>query len=441
MLIGSVCYAAAPALLLAGFHYRKKLGRAAPLGLAAIFAVAALIELLLMARNLYWQMAKPPEWNFLAFWVWAQAGAAGLDFYRAESFTHIMLPYPPSAEFRDEIMRVGMFYPPITMLLLAPLGWVDMFWGYLLWHGLQFLAMAASVVLLWRLFLRSERWEGLALTLALATFYLPTRLTFSSNQTNFLSLLAFLAFWMYRNSIKGGAALALGMMVKPYFAALLLFPVLKRHFRAATGFLAVMLLLCGMVLVGYGQRPFLSYLSEKPQSKFPAWVFSENVNQSLSAFFLREHALPLFASPISTFPYLLGCLVLGGLTAWAVARAPRDDSDWALCLTLVFTLIAYPGSLTSYGVMALPGVFLIWSRRDRIPGKQWTALAVITAVYAFAQAHVTLAGHVTLWLALLWMAPGLPWSRRPLAPDGSFLGGDELSFIPPGGAGPEIRGS
>jgi hypothetical protein len=433
MLIGSVCYAAAPALLLAAFHYRKRLGSAAPSGLAAICVIAALIDLLIMARNLYWHMASPPEWNFLAFWVWAQAGAAGLDFYRAESFTHILLPYAPSAEFRDEILRVGMFYPPITMLLLAPLGWVDIIRGYLLWHGLQFLAMAASVVLLWRLFLRSDRWVGMALTLALATFYLPTRLTFSSNQTNFLALLAFLVFWIHRNSIKGGAALGLGMMVKPYFAALLLFPVLKRHFRTVLGFLAAMLLLCALVLIGYGTRPFTSYLSEKPQSKFPAWVFSENANQSLSAFFLREHALPLFASPISTLPYLLGCLALGGLTAWAVARAPRDDSDWALCLTLVFTLIAYPGSLTSYGIMALPGVLLIWSRRERVPGKQWTAMAVITAVYAFAQFHMTLAGHVILWLALLWMAPGMPWSRRSRSPDGSFLGGDELSLIPPAG--------
>jgi Glycosyltransferase family 87 len=432
MISAVFCFVAAPMLLLWAFHYRKRLGNVAAFALPAICAMAAGISLLLIARNLYWHMAAPPEWNFLAFWIWAQAGAAGLDFYRAESFTHLTLPYLPSAEFRDEILRVGMFYPPITMLLLAPLGWVDLFWGYLLWHALQFLAMAASIGLLWRIFLRSDRVQGLALTLALVTLYLPTRLTFQSNQTNFLTLLAFLAFWIYRNSIKGGATLALGMMVKPYFIALLLFPFLKRQLRAAVGFLAMMLLLCGLVLLGYGKGPFLSYLSEKPQSKFPAWVFNEHVNQSLSAFFLRAHATPLFASPISTLPYLFGCALLGGATAWAVVRAPRDDSDWALCLTLLFALIAYPGSLIHYGVMALPGIFLIWSQRDRIPGKHWTALLVITAVYAFAAGQETLAGHVTLWLALFWLAPGLPWSglvgRELFEKRRIFLRSDELSL-------------
>ncbi len=396
----------APALLSLAYHYRTRFGRS-PHAIVIACVIPALISLLYIVRILYWHWVGPTEWDFLAFWTYAQAGASGQDFYKAANFTHIALPISPSQDFIREVLNVGFPYPPPTMLLLLPMGWMALSHGYFLWYGIHFLCLAIAIGLLWRIFLRGSGIQGLAFTAALVLLFPPLLSTFQYAQTNLPTLCAFLGYWAHRNSFKGGAALALGLAVKPYFAVLLLFPVMKRQLRAGIGFFTVSSCLFLIALLVFGGKVFLSYVTEKPTSKLPFSVFSEDVNQSLSAFFLRVGAQPLGISPVFTLPNLLGSAILAGLTMWAVYRCPREDSDWALCLTLLMALIIYPGALFHYGVMALPAIFLLWTRRAGVPGGQWTVALLIACVYGLAQARFTLAGHLLLWTAALWQSPGL----------------------------------
>ncbi|MEO6095388.1 MAG: glycosyltransferase family 87 protein [Fibrobacteria bacterium] len=401
-----------PAFLSLVYHYRAKFGLYAPYAIVIGCLVPALICLLYLVRVLYEQRVIPAEWDFLAFWTYGQAGASGQDFYKPANFAQIAFPISPSRDFTREVLNVGFPYPPPTMLLLLPLGWLALSHGYFLWYGIHFLALAVSIGLLWRIFLRGSGIQGLAFTAALVVLFPPLFATFHNAQTNLLALCALLAYWMHRNSFKGGAAMALGLAVKPYFAVLLLFPLMKRHLRAGIGFLTVSSFLSLLALLAFGGKVFLSYVTEKPTSKLPLSVFSENVNQSLSAFFLRMGAVPIGISPVFTLPNLLASAVLAGLTTWAVYRCSREDSDWALCLTLLMALIIYPGALFHYGVMALPAILLLWSRRAEVRGRQWTVALVIACVYGLAQVQFTLAGNLLLWMVAFWQSMGLPTRNK-----------------------------
>ena len=78
-----------------------------------------------------------------------------------------------SDEMVRDILSVGFWYPPPTMLLFAPLGLLEMKSALLVWYLVQGAFAIATVVLLARLFLRD--WAlGIALSAGLVAFFAST---------------------------------------------------------------------------------------------------------------------------------------------------------------------------------------------------------------------------------------------------------------------------
>ncbi len=90
----------------------------------------------------YQNMKLPREWDFLAFWTFAQVGNTGLNFYKPENFQTLSLPWTATKDFILDTINVGFLYPPATMFLFLPLAWFSLTHGFLLWYAAIFGAMA-----------------------------------------------------------------------------------------------------------------------------------------------------------------------------------------------------------------------------------------------------------------------------------------------------------
>jgi hypothetical protein len=245
--------------------------------------------------------------------------------------------------------------------------------------------------------------------------------TFFWGQTNFTALLAVLMFWKYRASAVGGVAVAVGMTVKNYFPAFLMFSALRGHVRALGGFLVAALILVGISLLYFGPEICLSYITERPPTRSPLEDLTFHTNQSMSAFFLRQGFQSVGGHPVFTWPYLMCASIMTLATAWAIRKAPEAETDWALALTITLILIFYPAAWQHYATLSLPSIFLIWSRRGLYRGGAWTALIAFAGVFALTNYSQSFPAHLILWAILLAYSPGLPWSAR-LSLDGDAYG-------------------
>jgi len=346
------------------------------------------------------------DWDYKAFWLYGKVAAEGQDFYLPRNYLQAAEGLGVSAMFRYEVLGVGMRYPPPTIFLFLPLGWMSPAAGLVFWYLLQSAALAASVWLLWKRYLADFGLLGLAATAVLVMLLHPMGWTFHVAQTNALLLLLALLYLKDRERWTSGCWIAAGLLVKPLLAILLLIPVWRRQWRAL---LAAGLTLAGMAVLtflAFGLRPFTSYFSQGPLSRFGLDLYVVPMNQSLFSWVLRLTKADL-AAPVSFFHpvFIVLAAVALGATAWAILRMRRSDGDWELAVLLALALLIYPNTLLHYGALLLIPVFLLWQRRETVPGGGWTAVTVLAAVYALlaafpAHSFFVFAGS---WLGLVWL--------------------------------------
>ncbi len=86
------------------------------------------------------------EWDFLCFWLWGRAGARGANFYDPAASAWMAEGLELSPEFQRQIVDVGFWYPPPTMLLFAPFGALPVRAALLLWYALQWFWLGTSAI-------------------------------------------------------------------------------------------------------------------------------------------------------------------------------------------------------------------------------------------------------------------------------------------------------
>ncbi len=404
-------------LLLLAFDAQRTLSpmrRALTLGLAAGFlALLALFT----ARIVWFSVAHPPEWDFLGFWLNGRVAASGLNYYDPALASHLAVPYHPSAEFQREILDVGFWYPPPSIFLFLPLGFMSLHTAAAVWYASLVLVLAIDVLLLWRTFLPATGPFGLIVTASLALGIFGTRSTFEFGQDNFLTLLGLLLFWRGRDRLGGGVALAFGMLVKPFLGGLFLYLLLRRRWRPILGAAAGLALSAGVTLAAYGWAPFASYLDPAHYGRLPPWVYTEPSNQSLLATILRlSGGGPVGPSPL-TEPIFVGLAVLlTGITAWRIGRSAPDRDDWAAASALLLSLLVYPASQMFYCVLLLVPFLLLWADRRRAPGGAMSVAILVGVLFGLMDYRG--GRHVFVATLVLWLA-GMALMATPRSREGS----------------------
>jgi hypothetical protein len=159
--------------------------RAALLGLGLGIAVIASYWLRWSVRFI-----RPDEWDFLCFYLNGPVAAHGLNFYDrgvfAEVFRQISIPYAPSRGFVNGYLNITFPYPPPTIFLFMPLGYLDYASANILWLGFVLLTFVLCVYVAYRVFLSPYGMNGLVLAAALLLVLPMTSRVFRYEQTTFL---------------------------------------------------------------------------------------------------------------------------------------------------------------------------------------------------------------------------------------------------------------
>lgn len=390
-----------PVLLLC-LHYRYKV----PAGIWLI-AVCSMIALIIacglpIAKTVIKNIIDPPEWDFLSFWINGRAALLGKDFYDPRNFHAVAQFLTVSNDFKREILDVGFWYPPPSILLFAPLGLFNIHAASMIWYILNLSALGAAVFLLWRTFFIDQGRTGLIYACGLVLLVRSIFSTAQFGQTNYLLLLFLTLFWKDRVLSRGGIWLGLCVLIKPFMAILLVYALLRKHWRpliAAVIFLIVLSIFTAKI---YGPGIYLSYFVSNPMSKFPGSVYTEWINQSLSAVLARAaHLNPDEVSPIANPLYLLLSAIMACVAGIFSFRFAKKDDDWAIILLLSTALIIYPASLEHYTVLLIVPLFAIWAYRKEI---RWELKLVIPLFVIVIGLIYFQNGHYSIWANLLiWL--------------------------------------
>lgn len=390
------------AVVLIGAHYQSRWASAVQAAFAGILLAILIVFGISTAQMIRGWIAQPPEWDYFTFWLDGRVASQGLNFYDAANYQRIAQPFYLDREFTQEIVDVGFRYPPQTMFLFVPLGWFSVSTSALLWYGFEGLVLLLDIFLLWKIFFDGRNLSNLALIAALVLLFPPTIFNLRDAQTNSLLLLTLLMFWHERKLPRSGIWLALGIIVKPYLALLLIYVLVLRQWRMFIWSLGTLAVVSLLSMFTFGFQTFVSYFTANPVAKLPSWYFSELANGSLYAILWRAFGGSALVEPI----FIVVALVLTGLTAWLVNRLGVGRSEWALSAILALALLIYPNTGTSYCIVLLASFLLLWTNREKLPGGTWSVAAFAASEalllnYQYGASNFVFVAILLNWLTLI----------------------------------------
>ena len=364
-------------------------------------AVAALLYFgRFAASTVLSNVRVPKQWDFGCFWLYGQLAAAHKNIYDPAAFAHVPLPFVPEWQFIGAVLGVGFPYPPPTIALFLPLGYVhNLSAGLALWYAVEFIALGAAAWLLARYFMPEQRRRGAVLIVALVMALPATQVNLGNAQTNFLLLLFITLVFVQRKRTRSAVWLTLAVWIKPYVGVLFLLDLIRARWRHLLAAAATVVVSFGVAALILGPATMLTYFRSNPGGREPAFAFVEGVNQSLLAVVLRSQAsAPVHVSALHEPTFVGLALLLLAITIFLCFRATRD-SDAAFGLSLLLGMLVYPGTLTSYGIMLILPLLILWRSRDRVPGKSRTVVAAVACVSVSQGTFASVFdGNLALWL-------------------------------------------
>ncbi len=384
-------------VMLLGFHYHPSLTAKQRILFAGFLAAVIVACGIRNGQIMYSNIAHPPRWDFVLFWLYGRVATQGLNFYEPEH----ALKLAEQHQLSVDPIGTWFLYPPQTMFLFAPLGWFDIQTAHLFWYILMSSVLVLDMILLWKIFLRGSGLTGLMLTAALVLTLKVTSMIIYFGQTIFIVLLMLLLFWRERERLRSGIWLTLGLFVKPVLALLPMVLVLQRNWRAMMSAVGAVVLISALAMIAFGAETFWDFFTVRPAANLPGDVYADPTNQSLLATVLRLTGDDLHgATPLFRAVFGVLSLLLAALTGWLVFRLGPDHADWALSLTLALALLIYPGALEHYSLLLIAPMLLLWARRQELIGGAWGVVGFMTLEYALIRGHYAFMANALAWAAL-----------------------------------------
>jgi hypothetical protein len=289
---------------------------------------------------------RPPDWNSA--------------YIAAYGFSHQQPVYVVTAQGGWEELRSGLAaqlgvvpeggswrYPPLQSVLMMPFLSFDMWTACLLWNILGCIAVIIAGFLLAAAFDNESTSivTNRCITIIVIFFFIPLYNTLWEGQFNLLPLLsvAFAFYFLHRKrEVYAGMALGVGIAIKLFPAALIVWLLWRRRFKAF--FMALLVGLTLTLLSGFfiGWTNLGWYLQHGLGLANEGWAI-QPPNQSLFAFFTRIFTVHPWGPALVTKPELVGPLtwtmrivLLGGV---AVLCWPRRSSFELLALECSLVLI------------------------------------------------------------------------------------------------------
>ena len=207
-----------------------------------------------------YRISHPQVYDFTAFYLYGKVAASGYDFYLPENlhivFNTLHLPLLDYRGFTEEIVNVGFLYPPPTILLFTPLGFLSYNTALICWTIFNLFFALGCIYLIYDLFFKAYKLNGLMLVAILFFLFSPVRSTVSFSQTNFILLFLLLLMKKYSDRKFAGILLALALFTKPYMIIFGLIFILRKQWKTLIYFIMSSFILVGLTVLLFGKRTF-----------------------------------------------------------------------------------------------------------------------------------------------------------------------------------------
>jgi hypothetical protein len=399
-------------VLLAGFKYRSRLStlvQAVYVGLLLATVCGYTLSTLNMMRI---NIQNPPRWDFEVFWLNGRVGAGGYNPYEAEAFYEVAArdlgtEATTDTAFQEEVLDPAFLYPPPTMFLFLPLGWLDISPALALWYVIQSVFLVGSIVLLWKIFFPADGWLGLLLSAALTLIMYGTQSTIQFAQLNIMMLFFALLFLRDHERSRAGIWLALGILVKPLVGAIGLYSLVRGQWKVIGVMLLTFIVLGVLSALAFGGDTIVTYFTHNPAGRVPTWLYEEIFYQSILTFTVRVTNFDFTQGSAYFHPlFLLLAGIVFGLTAFLTYRI-RAHAHLAVALCMTAGLLLYPHTQIYYTVLLIIPILVVWKTPERASRDIWIKLGFIALVYLLAQYQsgtITLLANVVSWLMMVLLS-------------------------------------
>lgn len=326
----------------------------------SVYAILLAVTAALFFYKIVFTISHAGFWDFGCFYLYGKVSSLGENFYSPQNFhtvfNSLQLPAflnssnEAYAGFIRECVNIGFPYPPPTILYFIPLGFLSFHTALIVWTLFISSFAFGCIYLIYSLFLKEYKLNGLMLV-SILLFTLPqTRGTIFYTQTNFILLFLLLLMKKYADKKWSGLFLAIAFFTKPYMLIFLLYFIIRKNWNSILFFIIGSSALSGLVLILFGVAPFRSYLFDNPAGRYPKEAFLEKINQSLHSILLRNHLIS-FDNPKSFVYISMALLLLTGIFLLYLLRMKLYNNIFSILLLI--GLILYPGTLDHYGLLLL----------------------------------------------------------------------------------------
>lgn len=279
--------------------------------------------------------------DFDTFWRSADAMWEGRDVYDAGA-------------------RLANLNPPFWTVVLAPFGLMEPLTAYRIFALISLLATIGYLVWMAEELRLRAGWAALAMGMLLLSS--PLLATLALGQMYPVLALGLVAAWIadrHHRPVLSGVALGLVVALKPSLAPVVLWPLVRRRWRAfaatmAAGFLGT---LVGAVVLGVDTTiQWFEILLRAPLSTY--WD-----NASLPSSVARMFTENEFARPLAMLPWLVPVAYATGIGAIILTAVKvRHGSEGGLWALTAAALLASPIAWHNYLMLLAPGILLLMAR-------------------------------------------------------------------------------
>lgn len=279
--------------------------------------------------------------DFDTFWRSAEAMWEGRDVYEAGA-------------------RLANLNPPFWTVVLAPFGLMEPLTAYRIFILLSLLATIGYLAWMAEELQLRAGWTALAMGMLLLSS--PLLATLALGQMYPVLALGLVAAWnadRHNRPVLSGVALGLVVALKPSLAPIVLWPLVRRRWRAfaATMVAGALGTLIGAVILGVDTTvQWFEILLRTPLSTY--WD-----NASLPSSVARMFTENEFARPLATLPWLVPVAYVAGIGAIILtAVKARHGSEGGLWALTAVALLASPIAWHNYLMLLAPGILLLMAR-------------------------------------------------------------------------------
>jgi alpha-1,2-mannosyltransferase len=300
--------------------------------------------------------------------------------------------------------------PPLWTVLISPLGLLEPITAYRVFVLISLLIVVGYLAWTVEELRLRPGWTVVGVVMLLLSC--PLLATLALGQVYPVLALGLVAAWVAdrrEGQEISGAALGLVVALKPSLLPVLLWPLVRRRWKAVLAAVVsgAMATLFGVIVLGPGETlDYIAVLREQPVSTY--WD-----NASLPSAAARLFTENPYAQNVATLPWMVGFGFALGIVAIALtAMRVRHGPEVGLWVMVAASLLASPIAWHNYLVLLGPGILLLLARGrvatafvllalQFIPA-QWTLIwddrGTVTATLAMTLYMYILIAH---WLALL----------------------------------------